>query len=475
METFSLSGLLVALFLPWLCGSIWVSWLLQRTGRCNGYIVLGQGYFVGILLVTLLIRLWDALGIPLHFWGIVGLTLAFSAVGVVLRGLEAAPSTRQRIPEYIPRWHLVVGLLLVALITWRHVTLAQELLLRPLFAWDAWMNWAPKAITWFHHRELVNFVSPEWWLTGGDAYTLGNRQANPYPIALPLIQLWSMLGAGTWDHSAIYLPWIIAPLALGLALFGHLRLASVPFLPAVIACYFLLSLPYLNAHAVLAGYADIWLAAAFSLAVCALYEWQQRRHWGYAVLWLLLALLCQQLKNPGLVLALIVVFFGVRVWVNLPSRVEWALWGLAGLVAVAALVFGFSLEVPYLGRLAVDAGTLEAGRLGRFELAYYPVEGAFIETLFVMINWHLLWFLLLPYALYSLYRGTVAGHGVPEFLPVLAALAFLVLVFSFTSQYIAAVNFVTLNRALLYPVPALIFCIFLSFRRREDLHWPTAL
>jgi hypothetical protein len=243
----------------------------------------------------------------------------------------------------------------------------------------------------------------------------------------------------------------------------------------VIACYFLLSLPYLNAHTVLAGYADIWLAAAFSLAVCALYEWQQRRHWGYAVLALLLALLCQQLKNPGLVLALIVVVFGIRIWINLPSRVEWALWGLAVLLVALVMVFGFSVEVPYLGRLAVDAGTLEAGRLGRFELAYHPVEGAFLETLFVMINWHLLWFLLVPYVLYSLYRGAVEGQGVPEFLPVLASLLFLVLVFAFTSEYIAAINFVTLNRALLYPVPALIFCIFLSFRRRDDPFWPTAL
>jgi hypothetical protein len=475
MENLSVFGLLVALLLPWLCGSIWVSWLLRPTGRCNGYIVLGQGYFVGMLLVTFLIRLWDALGIPLHFWGIVGLTLALSAVGVVLRGRRTALPARQRVAEYVPPWHLAVGVVLIALLAWRHVTLAQELLLRPLFAWDAWMNWAPKAITWFHHGKLVDFVGPEWWLLGGDAYTLGNMQANPYPVALPLIQLWSMLGGGTWDHSALYLPWIIAPLALGLALFGHLRLASVPYLPAVIACYFLLSMPYMNVHAVLAGYADIWLAAAFSLAVCALYEWQQRRHWGYAVLWLLLALLCQQLKNPGLVLALIVVVCGVRIWLNLPARVEWALWFTAGLVAVAALVFGFSLDLPYLGRVAIDGGTLEAGRLGRFQLDYYPVERAFIETFFVMINWHLLWFLLLPYALYSLYKGATAGRGVPEFLPVLAALSFLILVFAFTSQYVAAINFVTLNRALLYPVPALIFCIFLCFRRREDPHWPAAL
>jgi hypothetical protein len=468
METLSLSGLLTALILPWLCGGIWVGWLLRHAGRSNPYVVLGQGYFIGMLIVTLLLQLWDALGLAFHFWGIATVVLAVSAIGLALRRAGRAPTMRHRAVEYIPPWHLAVGVGLIALIAWRHSTLFQELLLRPLFAWDAWMNWAPKAIVWFHHGELVDYVSPEQWLQGGDAYTLGNRQAWPYPIALPLIQLWTMLGAGTADHSALYLPWMLAPIALGLGVFGHLRLAGVPFLFAVIACYCLLSLPFLNVHTVLAGYADIWLAASFSLAVCALFEWRQYRHWAYAVLWLLLALLCQQLKQPGLVLALIVVGFGIRAWLNLPSRLELTLWALAGLLALLALVFGFSVELPYLGRMALDAGTLEAGRFGVFELAYHPVEDAFVEALFVMINWHLLWFLLLPYGSYSVYRAVVAGQGIPEFLPVLAALAFLVLLFAFTNQYTGAVSFLTLNRALLYPVPALIFCLFLCFRRRGD-------
>lgn len=475
MDDFSLPGLLVALVLPWLCGGIWTSWLLHRTGRCNLPIVLGLGYFLGMLLVTLFIRLWDALGIPFHFWGLVAVVLVFSAVGAFMRASGTAPPLRSHAMEHVPPWHLGVGLALVALIAWRHVTLAQELLLRPLFAWDAWMNWAPKAIVWFHHGSLVDFVGAEQWLLGGDAYTLGNRQATPYPLALPLIQLWTMLGAGTWDHSALYLPWIFAPLALGLALFGHLRLAGVPFLLAVIAGYFLLSLPYLNVHSVLAGYADLWLAAAFSLAVCALYEWQNSRHWAHAIQWLLLALLCIQLKVPGIALALIVLAFGIRTWIDLPVKLELVLWGVLGLLAVLVLVLGFSLDVPGFGRVGFDAGTLEAGRLGQYELEYHPVWDAFMETLFVMINWNLLWFLLVPYVIYIVYRSVVAGQGANEFLPVLAALGFLILVFAFTSQYIAAVNFVTLNRALMYPVPALIFCIFLCFRKREDPFWPTRL
>jgi hypothetical protein len=265
------------------------------------------------------------------------------------------------------------------------------------------------------------------------------------------------------------LPWLLVPIALGLAVFGHLRQAGVPQYLAVIACYLLLSLPYLNVHAVLAGYADIWLAAAFCLGVCALYAWRQSRHWGYAVLFMLMALLCSQLKNPGIVLALILVLAGARALLNLRLRLELA---VAVLLAVAlgfVLAYGFSVEVPYLGRVALDADAIEVGRLGHFELQYHPVGATFIETFFVMTNWHLLWFLLVPFALYCVVQVTQSRLPVTEFLPAFAALVFVVFVFVFSRHYVAAENFVTLNRALLYVVPAMIFSFFLCFSNREPV------
>lgn len=464
----SLPGLFVALTLPWLCGCIWVRWLLRRTGRCNAFIVLGQGYFLGIFFTTLVIRVWDMLGFSLDFWGIASVVAGFSVGGLLLQAVRTNPVAAPRTSEPVPGWHIAVALLLLALIAWRHVTLLQELLLRPLYAWDAWMNWVPKAIAWFHQGALVDFISPEVWLQHGehDAYTLGNRQATFYPITVPLIQLWGMLGVGTWDHSAIYLPWLLAPLALGLALFGHLRLAGVPLLLAVIACYLLLSLPYLNVHAVLAGYADIWVASAFGLAVCALYEWRQSRHWAYAVLLIVMALLCGQLKEPGVILAFILLVCGARVWFGIRPKLEFAMVGLAGVIIALAVAFGFSVDIPYVGHLAVDGGGIELGKYGRFDLQYHDVSAPFLETFFVMINWNLLWYLLLPYAIYSFCRGRAMTMPHEEVLAVLGAIAFVGVIFVFSNYYSAALNFVTLNRALLYPVPAMIFCIFLGFQRR---------
>ncbi|MEZ5571300.1 MAG: hypothetical protein R3E64_04675 [Halioglobus sp.] len=465
---FSLTGLCIALILPWCLGCIWVHCLLRGSRRSNVFVVLGQGYFLGTFVTTLVIRLWDMLGFQLSFWKLAVLLLAVCGCGLLLQRWSRVSALPHTYAAPTPRWHLLIGSLLLALIAWRQVTLVQELLLRPLYAWDAWMNWAPKAIVWFYHGSLVEFVNSHNWIWGDpNAYTLGNRQASSYPITVPLIQLWTMLGAGTWDSSAVFLPWIISPIALGLGLFGHLRLARVPFLPALTACYLLLSLPYLNVHSVLAGYADIWLAAAFCMAVCALYEAQRTRHWGYALLCLLLAWLCADLKNPGVVLAAIVLLFAIRIWLNLKPALELLLWVVSAVVVISALIWGFSFDVPYLGHIAFEHGMIEVGKFGQFEIAYHAVGNAFLETFFVMINWHLLWYLLVPAACFSFYRWSVLRKPSAEVLPVVAALAFVFVVFVFSRHYIAALNFVTLNRALLYPVPALIFCMFLWFQQPD--------
>lgn len=467
----SMFALLVALFLPWLSGSIWAHYLLRTTGRSNVFMVLGQGYFLGVFATTLMIRLWDLLGFGLSFPAVAALLAACAVLGLVLCWLRPGTAVVRAKSPAVPRWQLAVATLLLGLIAWRHLGMLQELLLRPLFAWDAWMNWAPKAIVWFHQGELVDFVSESAWLRSDDAsvYTLGNKKASLYPLTVPLIQLWGMLAVGAWDSSAVYLPWIMAPVCLGLALYGHLRLAGAAFLPAVTAVYLLLSMPYLNVHSVLAGYADIWLAAAFGLGVFLLYEWRHSRHWAHGLLLLGLVLLCVNLKNPGIVLGLILLIFAVRGYFRLSVRGELALLagGLLLLLLVSAI--GVNVHVPGLGRLALDGGTIAAGKLGRFQLAYHDVGHAFTQTLFVMINWHLLWYLVPLFALYGLYqRRRLSMPGV-ESLAVLAALAFVVFVFVFTKHYEAAVNFVTLNRALLYPVPALIFCLFLAMRDRKAI------
>jgi len=459
-------GLLIALFLPWCCGAIWVHWLLARSGRWNAWIVLGHGYFLGMFLATLVIRAWDYIGLTLAFTPIAAAVCGVAVAGILLHVLRPAvgsTTTRASADSPVAAWQLGVATLLVGLFAWRYLTLVQELLLRPLYAWDAWMNWAPKAITWFHRGALVDYVSPEQWLQqlDGLAYTLGNKQAWDYPVTVPLVQLWGMLALGTWDSSLVYLPWVFVPVCLGLGVYGHLRLAGVPVLLAVIACYLLLSLPFLNVHTVLAGYADIWVAAAFGMAVCALHAWQQTRHWAYAVLWMALAIFSMQLKNPGIVLGLIVIACGIRGALSLSPLTEMALVVTVLVLLALAVVVGINIDVPLLGRVSLDTTGIEAGSLGEYTFQYHPVGRAFRESFFVSLNWNLLAYLVPLFVLYRLYRLRKLSPPSIELAAILGAAAFLVLAFWFTRYYKAAMNFATVNRALLALAPVLIFHVFL--------------
>lgn len=462
-ETMFWPGLLSALLVPWACGTIWTACLLGKTGRHNIPLLLGHGFFVGNFITTLVIRMWDAGGLALGFLPLFCVMLALCLVGaIVLVRYSNYTFLRHPREKLAITGKLFIGLLM-ALIVWRYAVLTQELLLRPLYGWDSWMNWAPKAIVWYHQLSLVEFISPQAWLNEGavSTYTLGNAQAWDYPISVPLIQLWAMLGAGTWDHPALYLTWVMVPLCLALVFYGHLRLSLVTAPVAVGACYLLLSMPYVNVHSVLAGYADLWLGGVFAAAVCALYELRRGLDSRYAILCLVLAAFCAQLKVPGIFIGLIIVAFVVRTRLNLAAWKELALAMALVLAFLAILTIGVSFRFPHLGQVILSWEEMRVGRAGSFILRYHSVEGAFAESFFTMINWNLLAYLGIAIAFLGAAAGAWKRKPESELLAVLTGLAFVTAVFTLSGYHTQATNFVALNRALLHVMPALIFVFFL--------------
>jgi len=348
---------------------------------------------------------------------------------------------------------------------WRQIILIQELSVRPMWGWDTWMNWAPKAIVWWHSGTLVDYVSPEQWLSqaeGVSSYTLGNYNAWTYPPTVPLILLWSMMGAGTWDHTFLYLPWILVSVNLGLALFGHLKLAGSTTIAAVIASYFLLNMPFLNVHSAVAGYADIWLGATFGLAVFALREWHRCRHWGWGLVCVFFGIMCSQLKLPGLVLSAIILLTGLRSMLNLGWKTELAVFALLLCFIAGIVFFGFELDIPHLGNLSVRGTNIATSLFGNFDLEYHPVGEAFIQSLLFSINWNLLWYLLSAVLLLKLCSGAFITPPSNELFALFMVATFILMVYFLTESYRYALDHTQLSRALIYPVPLLMFYIFLG-------------
>jgi hypothetical protein len=458
LESVSPVGLAAALVLPWLAGALAV-----RPAVADWPAALGYGFFAGQLIVIALIWTWDALGLGLAF-------APMAAVPALLVAAFARPAWRAGRPTWRrPDWPATAWLglaLLLTLVALRFGMMAQEVAVRPLFAWDAWMNWVPKAVVWFHHEELTPFVLPPAWLATPDAevYSLGNWRASGYPPGVPLMLLWTMLGAGTADHTLLYLPWLVAPAAFALALWSRLREAGAGPILAMLSVYLFVSTPLVATHVMLVGYADLWLGLYFSLGVLAVEALQRRRRIGWGVLALAMAGGCAVMKTPGLVFGVLVAGLAGLVALALPAR-WWRRLVLAGLAGIAAILL--------LGVLPLfdGEGVLPLPFfLPDLRLQPQPLLPILVEQLFGYAQWHLLW-LLLPLAgmaaLRTRGRVTLAGPAVAG---LVAAAGLLMFVFGMTHYFRQADNLLTLNRTLLYLVPLAAYLVgaWLAMARRAD-------
>ncbi len=324
----------------------------------------------------------------------------------------------------------------------RFASLAAEVAWRPLFPWDAWVQWATKARVWYELRHIVPFVPGEAWLAGaGGAYF---DAAPNYPATVPLLQVWSCIALGRWDDSAMNWPWLLLLLALTLAVYGALRDAGLPALGALVGAYLVASLPLLDVHVALAGYADLMLAGVYTLSALALYRWARRRDRRDAALALVFAFACPLIKIPGIAWAL-TLLPGVVVAL-LPRR---------GLRLVG---FGFAA-----GALLVLAVAQFEPRILSYQLhlSYAPPWQSLGEAYFFFANWHLLWYAVIVLALLGA-RRLVAPPLAPLAMVGAAALAFLVVVFMFTNAAAWVENFTTVNRATLHAAPLLVcLCVLL--------------
>lgn len=468
LEGLDTTGLALAILLPWLAGALATRLLLRGA---HVALVLGHGYVIGQLLVMVLILLWDWLGLSLAWRPLAGVlalvaaALLFVSARLPRRDASAgrvSPANRLRMPRLAGR-DLLWLLPLLAFLGFRGSVLLQELALRPLYPWDAWMNWVPRAVVWFEHGSLTPFVAPEAWLQASpdtDLYTLGNRAASDYPPGIPLLLLWHMLGASTTDHTLIYLPWLLLPAALALALWGHLRTCELDRPFVAVAVYLLLSMPLPTTHAVLAGYADLWLGAAFALGAMALAQWQLSGNRRFAALALAMALLCAMLKNPGLGFAALLVTGATLMALRSPLR--WLTWLVLGGLVLLLLGLIAGLNPDWMARFDALPAIDLPGALPDLRLRLSPLLPFLADSFYVRGNWHLLGVLVPAAVLASLLMGDRRNLHDMGFLMLLGGFCMLLVVFGFTQYGKNLAQGVTLHRAFLYVTPLAVFVTFMQ-------------
>ena len=444
-------GLALAMVLSGAAGAAALSPLLWNGAAARWQTLMGYGFAGGLLLTTLVMRAAFAAKLGLSF-GVTAAGLVIVAAGGVLanqllrkRGVVAAGGmARQTAPE--PGWRRLAWLGFLALILVRVAGIGLEAWWRPLFPWDAWDIWGPKSKIWFETRDLNNYYG---------------HFDNGYPPAINLLQIWANLGLGAWDDAKMNIAWPLLLGALLLAAYGQARRIGASPLAAAIVSYLLASLPILDAHAALAGYADLPLAVTFGLAAIAFFVWVVTHDKRQLVLALLFAALAPLYKIPGAIWSLTLVPALLVALYDRASGRKALRWGMA-IVVVGLLAGGYVYAKQRNFALT----------LYQAHFAPNPTSGVVLENYFVLDNYHLVWYLL-AVALALWWRAAIGREMRPATALIASGLGFLAVSFFFTNSVEWWGDYGTLNRATLHFVPALVFYLFLISRTSTSLNKTT--
>jgi hypothetical protein len=289
---------------------------------------------------------------------------------------------------------------------------------------------------------MAPFVPLGEWIAADPAKVFTDP-APSYPATVPLLQVWSALAIGRWDDALMNVPWFACGVALGFAFYGQVRAWGASAFFAMVGTHVLLSLPFVNVHVALAGYAELHLAAIYGLAAMAFFLWARDGDARQGWLALVLALALPLVKLPGIFW--LMSFIPAYLMVLRPRIAT------IGLGIAAALGLGLMFLLRETG-LRVFNYTLSA------DVNFGEVTKALGQNLFEMGNWHL-FFWLVPAMAIVAWRRLFDGPLAPITTMAAFGAYFLAIVFYFSIAGEWVSDFTTVNRAVFHMVPLLAFWV----------------
>ena len=446
-------ALMLGLALPWAFGTALLAAIYRRADPPPLSWLFGCGWFVGIFLLTLAMRGVSAAGIRLSIASVGTLLLIATALALLV-ALRANPRSlasgiraalRALAGEGLEGWQRTVWRVIVAWLAIRFALLFAELWWRPLYPWDAWTQWSTKARVWSELGRLAPFVEVTEWL-GRTAPNSYFDHGPFYPATVPLFQVWAALVIGRWDDALVNLPWWATGVAFTFALHGGFRQLGFAPIIALAGTAMAMSLPILNVHVALAGYADLPMAAYVTLGTLAALRSVQTRHVADIVLAAVLLVACITVKNPG------------KVWlvVLLPGLIVAAMPRLGLRLATVAFAVA-ALAILVLARTGVKL--LGYQLLPQFMMPW----GALLDAYFSFGNWNLLWYFALATAVLG-WRQILSREVAPFTCVVAGGLMFLFVGFAFTNAFLWVEDQSTVNRATLHLAPLIVVWMLVTLR-----------
>jgi hypothetical protein len=444
---------------PLLLGSgLWVA----ATGwprRNDVLTALGGGWIIGALLCGQLMRLLVAQDLPSGLARVGACGSIGGVIGWAFAWLGRERMGRNRAPPPMRRGERMVVVVLLAALAWRAWLLATDATLHPVLPWDAWAVWEMKARAWVLAGHAAPYVPFGRWLVLPEV-DVRTAAAWNYPEALPWTLTWFAADAG-WVEPWINLAWPGLWACLLVTHYAQWRALGVSGVHALAGVYLLASLPLLDAHVALGGYADLWVAALMSLGSLAWLRWRETGERRQLLVVAAVIALLPMLKLEGAVWSIVL---GVAtVFGALPSRMRSKRFLVGAAVAAIVIALCVSLSVPWIAvarQYVRGSIALDGGRVGQSLLAL-------ANALWGQWNWNLLWFALPAALLWKRAQWTRSTTVRRMFALVAVPLLLIVGLFALTTASRYAQSYSAVNRLLLQLTPALVGLLVLAL-------WPPA-
>ena len=454
--------LMIAAALPWAAGYFCLAAIEKRlgAGSANPFRQVGYGLFVGYAGLQAIVLSYDSLAGAITFWPITIILAVLVVAASLFHGKSATgPATGPDRPLPQSLASSATNFFSAFLIVWiiLHLTLNSiEILHRPVFPWDASLNWMYRAKAWFYEGTITALDSPQQWLEG-TGQALYNVPGNHYPTFTPIVALWSAVSLGQWSETLVALPLLFCGVALTAGMYGQCRDYGLPRWLSLIGTYLLISLPLAGAHLSLAGLADIWMAGFTGLGFVALLHGVMRSDHYQVLLGLFMIALGAANKLEGAIwFAAALLTFALE---KRPQGTVASLSIVTGLALVGVLATGVThVDLPLVGGLGVIENRLHIPFIGSYAIQSFDLWDDYRDNFFAGGTWHLLWTLVLLTAASLLFlpsgqpRRTIAiFYGV-----ILCAQMF---IFQATESGNWAEDWTAINRLPLHFAPVLAFSV----------------
>lgn len=470
---------ILAITMPWLLGYNIVSALTDKKTVSYTFISIGYGYFVGWGLVCVLLKLLNNIvNLTSVVWVCLLIVLLLNLTIIIWRKKYNAIQIGGSVvgAAKLIRLTSTQKIIISLAILWAVIRLSSltfELIVRPMYPWDAYTSWLAKANLWYSKNELTPVISYWNWRDvlnlPKDIYVHNSADERDF---IPLIVFWMSAISGGWDEGINFLPWVLVFIAYCFGFSGQARLAGFNDNAIILGLLIFTASPIVNAHIALPGYADLWLGCLYGLAVAALYNWGKDRNRYQLILLLCMSIGCFFVKSQsGPVWTIILLISFVLALVNVSHR-QLVVVFFAALSVFVFLVFlgvdfkigvyEFILDQDEISIPGIFSSVIPDNVLYKLTIV--------VRDLFAYQSWIFLWFWLAFIAACIYFKQAIIISSYMSFI----VLSGLLVIFAYmTLENFYAIELSTvLNRAFLHIFPALIFIFLSQFSIvNEDKHY----